>query len=234
MSMDSREALWTLHLLDVAIAEREAAARALRGEVEGAGRLAELRERLEALRERAQRVRSAQRAAELELESLRAKRRRLEQDLYGGRLTNPRELVNLQRELEALASQYARLESWILEQMAEAEDVERELEDLDGQLRDLEAAYRMASEERAARCRALESELAGLRQRRAEHAATMDPKVVERYEWLRSRLQPPVARIVGEACGGCHMTLATGFRERVRWQDGGPAACPACGRLLVP
>jgi predicted nucleic acid-binding Zn-ribbon protein len=232
--MNSREALWTLHLLDVAIAEREAAAAALSSEVEGAARLAELRQRLETLRQRAQQVRSAQRTAELELESLRAKRRRLEQELYSGRFTNPRELMNLQRELEALASQYAQLESWILEQMAEAEDVDRELEELDDQLRDLEAAYRMASEDRAARCRALEAELAGLRQRRAEQVAAMDPEVVERYERLRGRLHPPVARLVGEACGGCHVTLASGFRERVRSQDGRAVACPACGRLLVP
>jgi predicted nucleic acid-binding Zn-ribbon protein len=232
--MDSRETLWTLHLLDVAIAEREAAAAALAGEVEGAARLAELRQRLETLRHRAQQVRSAQRTAELELESLRAKRRRLEQELYSGRFTNPRELVNLQRELDALASQYGQLESWILEQMAEAEDVERELEDLDRELRDLEAAYRMASEDRAARCRALEAELAGLRQRRAEHAAAMDPEVVERYERLRGRLQPPVAKVVGGACGGCHVTLASGFRERVQSQDERAVACPACGRLLVP
>lgn len=232
--MNSREALWTLHLLDVAIAEREAAAAALSGEVEGAARLAELRQRLETLRQRAQQVRSAQRLAELELESLRGKRQRLEQELYSGRFTNPRELVNLQRELEALASEYAQLESWILEQMAEAEDVERELEELDDQLRDLEAAYRMASEDRAARCRALEAELAGLRQRRAEQVAAMDPELVERYERLRGRLHPPVARLVGEVCGGCHVTLASGFRERVRSQDGRAAACPACGRLLVP
>lgn len=232
--MDFQEALWTLHLLDVAIAEREAAAAALSDEAEGEERLAELRHRLETLRHRARQVRSAQRTAELELESLRAKRRRLEHELYSGRLTNPRELVNLQRELDALASQYAQLESWILEQMAEAEDVERELENLDAQLQDLEAAHRAASEDRWARRQALESELVGLRRRRAEHAAAMDPEVVNSYERLRQRLHPPVARMVGETCGGCHVTLALAFRERIRSERAKLVTCPGCGRLLVP
>lgn len=232
--MDSGEALWSLHLLDVAIAERQAAAEALAADPNTAQRLAELRQRLDSLRARAQQVRAAQRAAELELQSLREKRQRLERELYSGRL-NPRELVNLQRELDALARQHAQLETWILEQMQEAESVEGELEELDAELRDLEAAYRAAVEDRTARSTALEAELQTLRQRRAAHVACMDPAVVERYERLRQRLHPPVAKLVGDACGGCHVSLAPAFRERLRArQDPGPLPCPACGRLLVP
>ncbi|MDQ7799896.1 MAG: hypothetical protein QN188_07080 [Armatimonadota bacterium] len=234
MAMDPREALWSLHLLDAAIAERQAAADALADDGGTAARLAELRERLESLRSRARQVRSAQRAAELQLESLREKRQRLERELYSGRL-NPKELVNLQRELDSLARQHAELETWVLEQMEEAESVERELEELDGELRNLEAAYRAAVEDRTARSRALEAELEALRQRRHAQVSLMDPELVERYERLRQRLQPPVVRLVGEACGGCHVSLAAAFRERLRsGEDGQPLACPACGRLLVP
>jgi predicted nucleic acid-binding Zn-ribbon protein len=232
MPMDPREALWTLHLLDVAIAERQAAADALAVDTGTAARLAELRDRLESLRARARQVRSAQQAAELQLQSLKEKRQRLEQELYSGRL-HPRELVNLQRELDALARQHAELESWVLEQMEEAEAVDRELEDLDGQLQSLEAEYRALTEERAARSRALQAELESLRQRRQAQAACMDPQLVEHYERLRGRLQPPVAKLVGAACGGCHVSLAPIFREQLA-AAGVPLACPACGRLLVP
>jgi hypothetical protein len=232
--MDPREALWNLHLLDVAIAERQAAADALAIDPSTAARLADLRQRLDSLRSRARQVRSAQQAAELQLQSLREKRRRLEQELYSGRL-NPRELVNLQRELDALARQHAELEDWILEQMEEAESVERELEQLDSELRELEAAYEAAVRDRAARSRALEAELAVLRQRRDAQAACVDPALLERYERLRGRLHPPVAKLLGGVCGGCHVSLAPAFQERLRSaQDGQPLACPACGRLLVP
>lgn len=232
--MDPGEALWSLHLLDVAIAERQAAAEALAADPQAAQKLVELRQRLESLRSRAQQVRSAQRTAELELQSLREKRQRLEGELYSGRL-NPRELVNLQRELDLLARQYLQLETWILEQMEEAESVERELEDLDAELQDLEASYRMVVEERLARSRALQAELHTLQQRREAQAACMDPALVERYERLRQRLHPPVAKLVGDACGACHVSLAPAFRERLRARrDPGSLPCPACGRLLVP
>ncbi len=232
--MDPRDALWSLHLLDVAIAERQAAAEALAAGNHAALRLVELRQKLEELRARAQQVRAAQRAAELQLQSLREKRQRLEQELYSGRL-HPRELVNLQRELDALARQYEQLESWILQQMEEAESVERELEELDAELRDLETAYRVAVQDRAARSRALEAELQTLRQRRESQAACMEPGLVAHYERLRQRLQPPVAKVVGEACGGCHVSLAPAFRERLRSEEKGPPlTCPGCGRLLVP
>ncbi len=232
--MDPREALWSLHLLDVAIAERQAAAEALAPDHHTASRLAELRDKLETLRARAQQVRAAQREAELQLQSLREKRQRLERELYSGRL-NPRELVNLQKELDALARQHAQLESWVLEQMEEADSVERELGELDAELRDLEAAYRTAAEDRAARSKALQAELEGLRQRRQAQVACMDPEWVQQYERLRQRLQPPVARVVGETCGGCHVSLAPAFRQRLRsGEDAVPVTCPACGRLLVP
>lgn len=230
--MDLREALWTLHLLDVAIGERQAAADALATDTGTAARLAELRERLESLRARARQVRSCQQAAELQLQSLREKRQRLERELYSGRLS-PRELVNLQRELDALARQYAELESWILGQMEEAESVERELEDLDRELQRLEAVYREAVEDQAARSRALQVELQTLRQRRGAQVACMDPQLVQQYERLRQRLHPPVAKLVGKACGGCHVSLARAFRERLISAPV-PLACPACGRLLVP
>lgn len=234
MSMDSGEALWSLHLLDVAIAERQATAEALAADPQAAQKLFELRQRLESLRFRAQQVRVAQRTAELELQSLREKRQRLEGELYSGRL-NPRELVNLQRELELLTRQYLQLETWILQQMEEAESVERELEDLDAELQELEASYRMAVDERLARIKALQAELQTLQERREAQAACMDPALLERYERLRQRLHPPVVKLVGDACGGCHVSLAPAFRERLRArQDPGPLPCPACGRLLVP
>ena len=70
---------------------------------------------------------------------------------------------------------------------------------------------------------------------RAEAAAPIPPELLATYDRLRARLDGvAVARLVGNHCDGCHLTLPAMELDRIRhlararW-----STCEQCGRILV-
>ena len=60
-------------------------------------------------------------------------------------------------------------------------------------------------------------------------------ELAQRYEGLRSRLGGVgAARLVGDRCDGCHLTLPSVEVERIRQLPPDTfATCPQCDRILV-
>jgi len=71
--------------------------------------------------------------------------------------------------------------------------------------------------------------------RRGALASGLPEELAERYETLRSRLGGVgAARLVGDHCGGCHLTLSSVELERLRRLPPDElATCPECDRILV-
>jgi predicted nucleic acid-binding Zn-ribbon protein len=78
---------------------------------------------------------------------------------------------------------------------------------------------------------AIESETAA----RAEAATGLPADLAERYELLRSHLGGiGAARLVGDRCDGCHLTLPSVEIERIHHLSAETfATCPQCDRILV-
>lgn len=174
------------------------------------------------------------RTLELALQSAVAKRLRVEQDLYAGRVRNPKELAAMQEEVEALKRQARRLEDAILEQMERAEGL---LGDLRG-LTDAAAAARREWEEREAAATreraALEAELARLTAARDALAAAIEEPLRRRYERLRERLGGvAVAAARRGICEGCHVALPEARVRRLAEEPETLLTCERCGRILV-
>lgn len=188
------------------------------------------------LRERRHEVARAQQALEDELALLAEKTDAVNATMYGGSISNPRELLALQGEVESLARRRSVLEDRVLEQMLEAEPLDAELDAVAqrGQVLDegaIEATAALAEVESA-----IDAELADIDDRRSKLVAGLDPALVDRYEKLRSRFKGVgVSRFEGGMCNGCHLTLPAAEAEAVRRQarDEGIATCPECDRLLV-
>jgi predicted nucleic acid-binding Zn-ribbon protein len=70
---------------------------------------------------------------------------------------------------------------------------------------------------------------------RTESAADLPADLAERYEFLRSRLGGVgAARLVGDRCDGCHLTLPSVDVERIRNLPPEQfATCTQCDRILV-
>lgn len=225
------EQLWSLQQVD----SRLAAARSSRASLDDGTTLrAELEGTRVAAAAAVARLHECQAAIkdhELRLAGTEAKQRKIEGDLYGGRVSNPKELSSLQEELAMLARARDHLEDQILSLLDQVEI-------LNEQASTAEAA-RMALEQRlaahlteyeAARSR-LDGEIETLTAERSASAERVEARLLRRYEGIAAQEGGlGIVPIHNGRCGGCHNALPTDFVARVR--DGQIVICERCRRIL--
>lgn len=171
-----------------------------------------------------------------EVASLEAKAADAERTLYGGTVKAPRELSALQDEIESVRRRARHLEDQLLEVMEQAEPVTAEVERLETERRAQLARREAAEADVAAGEAEIEAELGDVATQRAAAVATVPADLVATYERLRARLDGiGIARLDGNRCTGCHLTLpATEVDSVKRAAPGTVLFHEECGRILVP
>lgn len=227
----SLDGLWAVQRADAQLADARARRAALddggalRAEVEAAraaaaGAAAQLRDAQAALRDH-----------ELQLQGTEARYKKAEGDLYGGRISNPKELASLQEDLASLARARDRLEDRILELLEQVEALRRLDAARLAALRELE--QRLAThitEFEVARDR-IDAEIAALAAQRAERASTVAPRLLKKYENIAVQEGGVgMVAIVGGHCGGCRNDVPSQFVSRIRL--GQVVTCERCHRIL--
>lgn len=163
------------------------------------------------------------------------RRHEIEERMLSGAVTASRELQAMDAEVRHLADRQAQLEELELALVEEEDPLDAALaanealvSDLVGESERLEAAV---AEALAVIERSVEEE-AGLR---AAAAPGLPADLSDRYEKLRSHLGGVgAARLVGDQCDGCHLTLPSKEVERIRRLPPEEfATCDQCGRILV-
>ena len=171
-----------------------------------------------------------------EIALVREKAVQTDKTLYSGTVSVPRELTALQEEIEALGRRQRQLEDQELELMEQAEPLDAELSTLasqrgvlDGQAAGLLA--RIVEEEVV-----IDAELADVVAKREVATAGIPDELLEEYQHLRGGLGGiGVARLNGNRCEGCHLTLSAVDVDRIRHdRDGLLPHCTECSRILVP
>ena len=172
--------------------------------------------------------------SELKLSALETKRLSYQQKLYQGTVTNAKELANIEREIEALGRQRSDLDSRILELMEQAEQSQADSALADAQASQAEGHRAEILNQFRARYDALTLELATLTPQRDSAALTVeDKKLLKKYEDMRPKMGGVgIAKIEGNSCGGCHMTLPSGLIKAVK-EAAAPQVCDNCGRLIL-
>lgn len=169
----------------------------------------------------------------LELSTLNNKARSSENRLYSGNVRNPKELEDLQKEIESLGRRRSALEDDVLEAMILIEDTQAEKTAADETLAEMEAEW----EQRVAGLKVEQNELAlrlntlnGLRQKQV---ALITPTLLAEYEQLSQRRGGvAVAALRGNECQGCQLTVsANKVKDAV---EGKLVYCGSCGRILNP
>jgi predicted nucleic acid-binding Zn-ribbon protein len=170
-----------------------------------------------------------------EVASLRAKADHADKAMYGGSVTNPRELQALQDEGASLTRRIGELEDQELEIMVEREPVDEEI----GQVEARQAELRTKVDDVAARLTVAEAEvdaeLAAVETERAAAAAKVPDALLSEYEGLReSGGGIGAARLEHGTCQGCHMQLSAVEIDRIKaLPDDAAIHCEECGRILV-
>lgn len=222
----------TLQEIDDEAATLRAALEDVERRLRGSDDLNEARRNAAALDSELADVRRAQRRIEGEVEGLTARIEPEEKRLYDGSVRNPKELQNIQHELDALKQQRARLEDQLLEVMTNLDRVERDHSDAVNTLTREEARWEKDQGELKHESHRLNDLIARADARREAQRMKVSPRNLQVYEEVRRRRGGlAVARVAGGTCGGCRVAIPEAVRRRAFGADQ-LAQCPNCERIL--
>ena len=175
---------------------------------------------------------TAARHAENEVDDQRLKLQRTEQSLYGGGVTNTKELEDLQMEAESLKRHLETLEDRYLAVMLEQEEAEITQEQSSVALKEAESRQRNLNETLITERDEIDRRLANLEAEREAALASVSDEDLATYEKLRTQLGGVgVVILNGDSCGACGLTLPASSRQLVSSGDE-LIRCSQCSRIL--
>jgi predicted nucleic acid-binding Zn-ribbon protein len=169
---------------------------------------------------------------DLEVSSLSQKIETNESRLYSGRVTNPKELANLEEELASLKRWREKREEDLLEAMLATEEAEATLSDAQAILTQVSETWGAEQEDLADEQTTLQARLEELGERRRSLIAVVGSEDVATYERLRQRKAGrAVAAVKDGICEGCRMNPPSSQVQHAR-SGSELEFCNNCGRIL--
>lgn len=170
--------------------------------------------------------------AEAQVEAQRIKIEQAESNLYGGRVQNPKELQDLQKDIASLKKHLVTLEERELETMIKTEGAENDLQSAKTKLELMQARLGNEHKKLIADQSALIVTLEQLTEEREAALSPIDSSLLQTYESLRQQKRgTAVVEINDNACSSCAATLNAALQQNARSQQQ-LAYCSSCGRIL--
>jgi predicted nucleic acid-binding Zn-ribbon protein len=174
------------------------------------------------------------RALEMQADAYAEKIKGVDARLYGGTVSNPKELSGLNQDEQMLKRRKNEVEDQMLDTMAAIETAERAVNEKRAALektQQLRAASNARDEHALRELEKRAAELAHAREQIIQHLNADDARV---YENLRREIKGrAVARIKGVSCSACGYEVPNAIASRARVGEE-LAFCVNCGRILVP
>jgi predicted nucleic acid-binding Zn-ribbon protein len=224
--------LFQLQQLDLELERLTAEQQAIVHALQGDRTLQKLREEHAGAQQQLRAGRQAQQEAEWALEEVNRRLEALEQRLYSGSVTSPKELASLQQEVQHLRAQQSRQEDRTLEAMDATEVLQEIARKKEEELRQAEEAWQRASATQRARHDQLEQRRQELQAARTHLAGGLAADLLTRYETLRrTRQGRAISRVEQNSCQWCRVLLTASEMQRVRLGEE-LQTCSNCGRIL--
>ena len=155
----------------------------------------------------------------------------IEKDLYGGIITDLKQLGFLDEERKALMKSIETKELEILAQMEEMERLKNQHTGLLRDFKDLKKEYYMLMKDctKLLKGYKLETENAKLGIDRIK--SKIDKAAYEKYEKIRRSKNDAIVQVIDKRCNGCNMVLSTFILDRLKNYDE-MVFCENCGRIL--
>jgi len=177
-------------------------------------------------------VRKALKRAEEVVQEQRIKIETNEASLYGGRVSNPKELQDIQKEIAALKRYLAVLEDRQLDEMMAYEEAETGLRQAQLELAAEQNRFEKQTENLLKEQKELAASLEPHQSERQAAAAALDAETLELYTHLRKqRRGVAVARVIEKACSGCGSKLNATLLQAA-FLPNQVVRCETCGRIL--
>jgi len=195
----------------------------------------ELRDSTAALTAQISDLRREQTKAEADVEQVRSRIDRDRQRLDSGMVNSPRELENLQSEVQSLQRRQSDLEEVVLDVMERFETGQAALQGAAAERGQVETELASVAGARDEALAGLEEQAAKASDRRTEVTAILPADLLGLYDKLRARHGGVgAAALRHRSCQGCNLTLNTVDLNAIRAApDDEVLRCEECRRILV-
>jgi uncharacterized protein len=195
----------------------------------------ELRDEITALEATEGDLKRDQAKAEADVEQVRSRITRDRTRLDAGQVNSPKELENLQSEIESLLRRQSDLEDVELEVMERLETAQSRLAEAAGERKAVEANLESATTRRDEALAELAEQSGKAADQRAAVAADEPADLIDLYEKLRAQHGGVGAAALRRGqCQGCHLSLNTVDLNAIRAADPDEVVrCEECRRILV-
>jgi len=171
-----------------------------------------------------------QNSSEWEVEDLQEKVKQIESKLYSGTTKDPKELVNLEKEVKGLKNQIRTKEDALLGLMSQVEEIEAKVKTTTEELERLKREWEQRQVTFRPRKSEIETVLAKLRGDRNGLAQQIDSEAFYIYERIRLTRGQAVVKVERGRCLGCHITVPTSQWQKAKAGD--LIQCNNCSRIL--
>jgi hypothetical protein len=223
--------LYQLQELDLEIESNEQALNQIARQLGGSQAVVRAQTEFTQAQQHVEELKRQQHSAEWEINDLVNKLTAAEDKLYSGTVKNPKELSNLQHEVDGLKARRNQLEDETLETMDQVELATASVTSLGSKLKKLEAEWHNQQQQLSTDMEQLQTKLADLKHKRQQLSAKIDPSAVEFYHELKKQKGTAVAKIEQGICHGCRISLSTAELQQAR--SGSLVHCSSCGRILL-
>lgn len=222
--------LYQLQEIDLELKSKEQVLRQIASQLGESQALVRMRNKLELERQHSEELKRQQHSLEWEIDDLVTKLTTAEEKLYGGRISNPKELTSLQHEVDGLKVRRNQLEDELLEIMDQVEVATLSVATLSNELKTMETEWDSQQQRLSAEMEQLKTTLSNLGHKWELLSAKFDSQAVELYQKLKKQKGEAIAKVEQGVCQGCRISLTTIEMQRAR--SSSLVQCSSCGRIL--
>lgn len=176
-----------------------------------------------------------QKRSDADVEQVKARRKRDQDRMDQGLITNPKDLERMQSELVSLERRISELEDIELEVMERLEDAQRDLDQLTAQLATLDEKVAAATTARDQAATHVEKQLADTAAERKQTAADLPEDLMTLYTRLREQKGGVGAALLrARSCSGCSLQLnSSELADIAKTPSDEVLRCDECNRILI-
>jgi LSD1 subclass zinc finger protein len=222
--------LYQLQEIDLDIEANQMSLEQLSSQLGGSEVVQKVRLSLESEKERLADHNQQQRSLEWEIDDLSTKIGVAEQRLYSGKIQNPKELANLQHEIDGWKKGRDQLEDQVLDIMETVDSITSSINSVASQLSNKEEEWQNQQQKLTQMINQIEAQIADLNLKRQRIIDHIDSQAVELYLLLKNRMAAPIAKVEQGVCGSCRISLPTTDLQRVKGSR--LIQCGSCNAIL--
>lgn len=170
---------------------------------------------------------------EQQIETVASKQKSTESRLYSGNVKNPKELQDMQAEIESLTRRRSDLDDQLLEIMVERDEASEYVDLNSEELEQITTIWEAEHTDLIAEKDKLTSESEKMMTERQQALKKVQPDAMKEYNSLRgSKANRPVATVAEKSCSVCGIEQNSAIISAVN-KDDSLVKCQNCGRILV-